>query len=313
MQFGFKEKHSTTLCTFSMQETIQYYTNSGGPVYLLLLDASKAFDRIQFVKMFKCLMERDICPLIARLIAAIFINQQVRVKWGNHFSKPFVTSNVVKQGEVLSPVSFTLYIDKLLNRLRQSKLGCYVGDIFMGAFAYADDVAPLAPTIMSLNKLINVCVSFARKYLVLFNTIKSKLIAFNCATTENIYVTIDGEKIQRISKDVHLGNIVGECSNEIRIKVTTDDFIRRANTVMSQFKLAPYSIKYKLFKSFCSSLYGFLLWDMSAKSINKFYISWRKSLRQLYQLPYRTHNNLLHLISKNQPRSSITPTDKGNM
>ena len=74
-----------------MQETIQYYTNSGGPVYLLLLDASKAFDRIQF-----------------------------------HFYKPFVTSNGVKQGEVLSPVLFTLYIDKLLNRLRQSKLGCYV-------------------------------------------------------------------------------------------------------------------------------------------------------------------------------------------
>ena len=108
------------------------------------------------------------------------------------------------------------------------------------------------------------------------------------------------KKIQRISEDVHLGNIFGECSNEIRIKVTTDDFIRRANTVMSQFKLAPYSIKYKLFKSFCSSLYGFLLWDMSAKSINKFYISWRKCLRQLYQLPYRTHSNLLHLISKDQ-------------
>ena len=81
----------------------------------------------------------------------------------------------------------------------------------------------------------------------------------------------DGEKIQRISKDVPLGNIVGECSNEIRIKVTTDDFIRRANTVMSQFKLAPNSFKYRptLFKSFCSSLYGFLLWDMSAKSIDQ--------------------------------------------
>ena len=31
----------------------------------------RLFDRIQFVKMFKCLIERDICPLIAGLIAAI--------------------------------------------------------------------------------------------------------------------------------------------------------------------------------------------------------------------------------------------------
>ena len=80
-------------------------------------------------------IERDICQLISKLITAIFINQQVRVKCGNHFSKPFVTSNGVNQGGVLSPVLFTLYKDKLLNRLRQSKLGCYVGDIFMGAFA----------------------------------------------------------------------------------------------------------------------------------------------------------------------------------
>ena len=52
---------------------------------------------------------------------------------------------------VLSSILFALYIAKLLNRFRQSKLGCYVGDIFMGAFAYADDVALLAQTIMALN------------------------------------------------------------------------------------------------------------------------------------------------------------------
>ena len=59
----------------------------------------------------------------------------------------------------------------------------------MGAFAYnADDVALLAPTIMSLNKLINVCVSFAREYHGLFNPIKSKLIAFNCDLPPKIFV-----------------------------------------------------------------------------------------------------------------------------
>ena len=93
----------------------------------------------------------------------------------NSFSKPFVTDNGVKKGGGLSPVLFTMYIDKLLNRLRQSKLGCYVGDIFMSAFAYADDVALLAQTIMALNKLINVGLYFAREYHVLFNPIKSKL------------------------------------------------------------------------------------------------------------------------------------------
>ena len=46
-QFGFKPKASTVLCNTMVNEMIQYYTeNSGNPVYLLLLDATKSFDKV---------------------------------------------------------------------------------------------------------------------------------------------------------------------------------------------------------------------------------------------------------------------------
>ena len=48
-------------------------------------------------------------------------------------------------------------------------------------------------------------------------------------------------------------------------------------------------------------MYWFLRWDMSVKAIKIFYISWRKCLRQLYRLPYRTHNILLYLITEGEP------------
>ena len=48
-QFGFKSKASTALCTTMMVETIQYYLEKGDhSVCLLLLDASKAFDKVLF-------------------------------------------------------------------------------------------------------------------------------------------------------------------------------------------------------------------------------------------------------------------------
>ena len=50
--------------------------------------------------------------------------------------------------------------------------------MFMGAFAYSDDVARLALTDIALNKLINVFVSFAEEYHVPFNPIKSSLYNF---------------------------------------------------------------------------------------------------------------------------------------
>jgi hypothetical protein len=42
---------------------------------------------------------------------------------------------------VLSPVSFCRYIDGLLTALSQAGVGCFVGDHFIGALAYADDIS----------------------------------------------------------------------------------------------------------------------------------------------------------------------------
>ena len=55
-QFGFKAKSFTVFCTTMVNETIQYYTEkSGRAVYLLLLDASKAFDKVLYEKLFELL------------------------------------------------------------------------------------------------------------------------------------------------------------------------------------------------------------------------------------------------------------------
>ena len=66
-QFGFKSKASTALCTTMMVETIQYYLEKGDNfVCLLLLDASKAFDKVPFDKLFELL--KNVCPRIIKLL-----------------------------------------------------------------------------------------------------------------------------------------------------------------------------------------------------------------------------------------------------
>ena len=48
LQFDFKSNHSTVLCTTIYMETINHCVNEGSNVYSCLLDASKAFDRVQW-------------------------------------------------------------------------------------------------------------------------------------------------------------------------------------------------------------------------------------------------------------------------
>ena len=49
------------------------------------------------------------------------------------------------------------------------------------------------------------------------------------------------------------------------------------------------------------SLYGYPLWDLSSLYIDRFYVSWRKAIRRIFNLPYRTHCKLLHLITQVLP------------
>ena len=45
-QFGFKKGHSTDLCIYALKEYIEYYKNRNTSVFVTMLDASKAFDKV---------------------------------------------------------------------------------------------------------------------------------------------------------------------------------------------------------------------------------------------------------------------------
>ena len=68
LQFGFKAGVSTYMAASVVNETVDYYTKRGGTVYGLALDASKAFDRVEFTKLFECLLKRNVNLVVVRFL-----------------------------------------------------------------------------------------------------------------------------------------------------------------------------------------------------------------------------------------------------
>ena len=118
----------------------------------------------------------------------------------------FAVSNGVKQGGVLSPVLFAVYMDELLLRLRAAGVGCRIGHTFLGALCYADDLQLLAPSRHAIKSMLAICERFAAEYMVTFNAAKSRLLVFGATDTDVKNISLNGNIIPKVPTEQHLGN-----------------------------------------------------------------------------------------------------------
>jgi len=100
-----------------------------------------------------------------------------RISWAVVMSDYFNALNGVKQGGVICPIVFCIYIDDLLVSLSQLRVGCYIVGNFVGAIVYTDDIILISPTPLGMRKLLFTCNSYANKFDILLNARESKCLA----------------------------------------------------------------------------------------------------------------------------------------
>jgi hypothetical protein len=280
------------MCTMLLKETLAYYTTNDSPVYCIMLDATKAFDRVDYCKLFRELLKRNLPVVFTRLLLTLYTSQTTRVCWNDVDSKTFTVLNGVKQGAILSPTLFCIYIDGLLCNLRDSGVGCYIGDNFIGALAYADDISLLSPTPSGMRKLLLICENYATEFKIRFNAAKSKciFIAPSKYRTDRLSPTpefyVGGHQIEFTDRWPHLGHIIDNNSDDQEdILQQRNKLCGQINNVLCFFNKRDPFVKLKLLLSYCFSFYGSALWDLSNPGIEKFCCAWRKGLRRALSLP----------------------------
>jgi len=112
-QFGFKKNSCCSHAIYSVRCVVDYYVKSGSTVNLCFIDISMAFDKMNHYGLFIKLMQKLVPVSLLRVLEMWFTIGSTCVKWCNFFSRFFALSCGVRQGGVLSPYLFALYIDSI--------------------------------------------------------------------------------------------------------------------------------------------------------------------------------------------------------
>ena len=303
MQFGFKSGVYTTQCTWLVSEVTTYFMRRGTAVTACLLDCSKAFDKCRFDKLFDKLIAKGLPAIVVRVLVFIYEQQQGWVKLGGKNSSSFRITNGTRQGSVLSPILFSVYLDDLLTSLRELQLGCHIGGWWFGAVGYADDLMLLAPNREVLQSMLKVCQEYAREHNLVFSTdpipskSKTKCMYF-CGRLGNVKypapVQLEGKDLPWVEHADHLGhtlhqlvNMDKDC-NRARAK-----FIQRSVDTRQQFSFAAPDLTVSLIQTLCSDGYGSMLWDLQSDSAESYFKSWNTCVKLVHEVPRSTFTYLV--------------------
>ena len=196
-----------------------------------------------------------------------------RVRWDGHLSDWFCVTAGVRQGGVLSPDLYNIYVDDLIQILRSSGIGCHISSTFAAALFYADDMCILAPSMKGLQKMLIICGEYCEKWDIGLNAKKTKNMHFGKKLEPTHKLMLNGAEIEWVLEWKYLG------------------FVLRSGRTFSC------SVKDKL-KSFYRSLNGIL--RVEGKSDAMILLS----LIETHCLPILTYGmEVIHLTQQDERRS----------
>jgi len=305
-QAGFRVGYSTLDNIFTLCNIVQLkMTQKRQKVYAFFIDFSAAFDTVDRNLLFYKLSTLGMSTKMMDAVKALLTGTRSSVWYHEGVTNEFNIDIGVKQGAILSPLLFALFLNDLEDALDGG--GIMIGNCKIKMLGFADDVVVLSSNPLILQKMINSIEKYVGQCNMRLNLNKSKVMIFRKGgkLARNERWTFNGQPVQVVNEYKYLGLTI---SSKITLRkhmecksMTAKKSINALwSPIFENNKILP-EAKIKLFKSCIRTLicYGAQIWGCKPyEDIEKVM---RFFLKKLFRLPSWTPTAFLCLETNTEP------------
>lgn len=298
-QAGFRKNYSTTDNIYVLGNIVKLQLKRPKQkVFAFFVDFKAAFDGIPRDALIYKLYNIGISSKIVKIIEQLYVETKGAVWNGSVVSDWFVTNSGVRQGCLLSPLLFALYLNDLHAALEE---GISLSDIEVRLLMYADDIVLLADSAEKLQRMINRLEKYCLLWKLIINLEKSKIMVFRNGgkLARNERWRFAGEEIEVVKSYKYLGV---QLSNNFSFHKHLESKLAAAKGAVNSCwgevnanRLIPFSYKYKIYKSVSQSiaLYGAQVWGFNKYDSVERLLRW--FIKKLFGFPVNTPSYMIYI------------------
>ena len=216
VQAGFRKGRGTTDQIANIRWIMEKARELQRNIYFCFIDYAKAFDYVDHNKLWKILKEMGIPDHLTCLLRNLYASQEVTVRTGCGKAEWFQIGKGVRQGCILSPCLFNLYVEYIMRNagLDEAQAGIKMARRNINNLRHADDTTLMAPS-EELKSLLMKVKAESEKVGLKLNIQKTKIMASSLITSRQI----DGKIVETMSDFILGGSKItvdGDCSHEIK-------------------------------------------------------------------------------------------------
>ena len=177
-QCGFRAGRSTTEQVLNICIITETRQRLGLSTFAAFIDFEKAYDSIQH-NLLCHKLEQNLVPInLLHIIQCLYDNLMGSVRVNEWYSNPFALLQGLRQGCVLSPTLFNIFINDLPPKLMATSKGIQFGNSYVCCLLYADDLVILGDTAEDLQVLLSCLDEWCHTWKLSINIEKSAIMHF---------------------------------------------------------------------------------------------------------------------------------------